>query len=417
MTEPSLTPNNIKDILYVKMGERHYGFKLDFLAQNLTNMEMEFLCCKVCVGIMREATLVNGETTCRVCSCDPNQMNTVKTIQNSISNLEIKCPLFSLCEWKGRLFEAGKHLMVCDSFLVECPKCKVVLPRSEISFHQNNYCVMREIKCGHCGANGYVLQLEAHFKVCLETKIACPNLCGVSFLRKLLEEHKIVCPLEKINCPFAKYGCTAKPMLSEDLDNHKRENVVQHTDMALSQIEEQKKEISDLRNRFVEKEWELKTFKQLDGVEWQILNVDKLKLDQIVEGPTFYVNNFKLQVFVRNFSDLFLYSIIRIKGEHDKYLHAATITHYKLIIVDRTDFSRSFCQEGSMEYQLRSWKESEMFYYFKVYNDLTQDKNSILVRLYFDVNTQKPLEKLKPLKNKVESVRPLSTVCRDSFTH
>ena len=116
---------------------------------------------------------------------------------------------------------------------------------------------------------------------------------------------------------------------------------------------------------------------------------ERTEVDQVIEGPTFYVNNFSLQVFVRNFSDLFLYSIIRLKGEHDKYLQDACITHYKLIIVDRTDFSQSFCQEGNMDYRLRSWKESEMLYYFKVCSDLTQDKDSILVRLYFDVTYSK----------------------------
>ena len=417
MTKPALIPNDSKDLTFVKMGQRYHGYKLDFLAQNLTNMEMEFLCCKVCFGLMREATVMNGESTCRVCSSDPNQTNALKTIQNSVSNLEIKCPLLSVCEWQGRLFEAEKHLMVCDSFLVECPKCKIVLTRGEVNFHLSNSCVMREIKCGHCGASGYVLQLEEHFKFCLETKISCPNLCGVSFARKRLEEHKTVCHLEKMICPFTRYGCNAIAMLSEDLESHKQENVVKHTDMALVLIEEQQKEINNLHKRLAAKEWEMKTFKQLDGVEWEILNVNELKVDQVVEGPTFYVNNFKLQVFVRNFSDLFLYSINRIKGEHDKYLQEATITHYKLIIVDRTDFSRSFCQEGSMDYRLRSWKETEMFYFFKVYSDLTQDKSSILVRLYFDVNTQKSLEKLKPLKNKVESVRPLSTASDDPFKH
>ena len=417
MSEPNLTPNNRKDLLYVKMGERYYGYKLDFIAQNLTNMEMEFLGCKMCFGIMREATIVNGETTCRVCSSDPNQINTVKTIQNSVSNLEIKCPLLSSCEWKGQLFEADKHLMACASFLVECPKCRVVIPRGDVHFHQSNSCVMREIKCGYCGANGFVIQLEEHFKFCLETKIPCPNLCGVTFVRKLSEQHRSVCQLEKINCPFAKYGCDTKPMLVEELELHKRENIVSHTDMTLSQIEQQGKEISDLRNQLAEKEWELKTLKHLDGVEWEIQNVNELKVDQVIEGPTFYVNNFRLQIFVRNFPDLFLYSIIRIKGEHDKYLQDASITHYKLIIVDRTDFSQSFCQEGCMDYRLRSWKESEMFYYFKVYSNLTQDKDSILVRLYFDVNTQKPLEKLKASKNKVESVRTLSTVSGDPFKH
>ena len=38
-----------------------HGYMLNFLTQNPTDMEIEFLCCKACVQIIREATFTDSE--------------------------------------------------------------------------------------------------------------------------------------------------------------------------------------------------------------------------------------------------------------------------------------------------------------------------------------------------------------------
>ena len=57
--------------------------------------------------------------------------------------------------------------------------------------------------------------------------------------------------LENISYHFAKYGYNAKCL---KFRNIKTRAYCKYTDMVLSQIEEQKKEISNLRSRLAEKE-------------------------------------------------------------------------------------------------------------------------------------------------------------------
>ena len=392
-----ILPNNTDELLYVKLTKKdatkYCGYRKDYLSQNLTEMEQELIVCKECIGIMREPSLCNGNTTCLVCSETPRKPNTVKMIQNSVAKLNIKCPLLRDCNWNGNLFEADQHLTTCVHFLIKCDKCQQTLPRGETDTHKAKICAMREIECDFCGKYGIARELDDHLTFCLEYLISCPNNCGERFPRKGSSKHMSVCQLELIECPFAKYGCRAKSMLRRDLLAHKKHNLVEHTDLSLERIDK-------LENENIRLKWELKTMKHLDGVEWKIKNVKRLEIAQTIEGPTFYVNNYKLKVYATTLRQSFLgmrinFFLKRIKGKFDRNLTEASVTYYKIIIVDKQDYKESTYLDGSMNYQLKIGSESSRFMEIDFYFISTPQDNTLLVRFYFDINTQPPLTSME----------------------
>ena len=136
---------------------------------------------------------------------------------------------------------------------------------------------------------------------------------------------------------------------------------------------------------------------ELDGVEWDIKDIDKLKLDMEIEGPTFYVNNYKLRIYAIRRGSLVIRNIYfyfkRTQGEYDFNLRDACITYYKRIIVNKQDFNQSDYQEGGMKHQLIVQSKSEMFPYTLSRRRSSTEVQSLFVRFYFNVNT-KPLESL-----------------------
>ena len=397
-----ILPNNTDELLYVKLTKKdvtkYCGYRKDYLSQNLTEMEQELIVCKECTGIMREASLYNGNTTCLVCSEMPSRPNTVKMVQNSVAKLNIKCPLLRDCNWNGNLSEADQHLNTCVHFLIECVKCQQILPRGETDTHKANLCAMRGIECDLCSKYGIARELDNHLTFCLEYLISCPNNCGERFPRKDSSKHESECQLQLIECPFAKYECRAKSMLRIDLLAHKKDNFVEHIDLSLDRIDK-------LENENIRLKWELKTVKHLDGVEWEIKNVNKLETEQTIEGPTFYVNKYKLKVYATP-HQLFLMMKIdvflkRIEGEFDRNLTEASVTNYRIIIVDKQDHKKSRYLDGSMNYQLKIGSESTCFMkidHFLYQKHSTSQDNTLLVRFYFDINTQPPLTSMETLQ-------------------
>ena len=82
--------------------------------------------------------------------------------------------------------------------------------------------------------------------------------------------------------------------------------------------------------------------KQLDGVEWEIENILGIKYSDEIEGPTFYVNNYRLRIYCIIARDVFdntcslHFYFRRIEGEFDKNLGLASITHYRIIKVNNS---------------------------------------------------------------------------------
>ena len=381
-------PDTMDDLLYVKRsvgGKAKYcGYRREYVAQNLTEFEKEILICKVCEGIMKKASLVKGKTTCQLCSETPNELNAVKLVENSVNKLEIKCPLLRDCSWKGKLSEAEDHLKECKHFLVVCSDCEQVVTRGDMEIHKQNICPMREISCGFCEKEGKVKDYTDHLEYCLDYPVTCSNGCGEGFPRRLLSAHNAECPLADIECPYTKYGCKAKPMKRRDLLSHKKEFIVEHVDMVET-------ENLTLKVKVTRLESELNTMKRLDGLKWELCDVDKLTNGQTLESDCFYVNKYKLKCIceiVKNWRGVcFEFSVQRVAGEFDAILGVAYITECR-IILQKSDGKQS-CNKNNINYQLKFENISDVFchLYQQEYSSFITPYNCLTILLCFDVNS------------------------------
>ena len=373
------------DLLYVKKENNYCGYRREYLTQNLTKMEERLVMCKMCSGIMREASLSNGKTFCLVCSATLNQPNPVKNVNESIEVLRIKCPLLRECDWKGELSEAETHLEVCSFFLIQCKKCEQIFPRRVREEHETNSCPKRIIRCDYCQRGGKAEDRDQHVQVCIIYPISCPNECGAEFPRRELSEHRSECESEVVTCPYKEYGCKAGSMIRRDLLAHKKEFYVEHIDMSLVEIKELKDENARLKKEQNEMKRKGMSMKQLEGIEWEIKNLYTLKDGEEIEGPTFYVGNYKLRIYCI-YGDFGIlrhnpsFYIRRIEGEFDRNLGLAYITHYRVMNVNERSYKSEY-EEGIMNYQLKIGKKSEEIQssYFR---------NRSLLRFYFDVNNE-----------------------------
>ena len=255
------------------------------------------------------------------------------------------------------------------------------------------------VKCQHCNQEIQTKSISQHFEVCPGYPISCPNECGAEFIRRELSEHKSECDLEVVTCPYKEYGCKAESMFRMDLLAHQEENIVEHQDKGLVQMSRSQSEIRQLKNeiarlkkgRNVMNDLKCKgmSIKQLDGVEWEIKNLVKLQEGEEREGPIFYVNRYKLRIYVfiilRGITNNLCFYLRRIEGEFDRNLGLAFITHYRVVNVNRRNFNASRYQEGVMNYQLMIRTESEEIelYDYVLYNYSPHNP----LRFYFDINS------------------------------
>ncbi|KAI6650200.1 TNF receptor-associated factor 5 [Oopsacas minuta] len=207
-------PDKSNDLLYIKKvkekKDMHCGHRRDYLAQNLSEMEEGLIICKKCTGIMREASLCRGDTTC------------------------------------------------------------LIFLRGESEEHCKDLCAMRVTSCLYCNKKENAIGQEKLFDVCSKYPISCPNKCSDKFPRGVLSEYRAKCELEEISCPYTEYGCNAKSMLRRDLIAHKKEYILEHTDMSLIEIKQHNEDIQQLReenmylkNKQTEIQWGAKTIKHL----------------------------------------------------------------------------------------------------------------------------------------------------------
>ncbi|KAI6658049.1 TNF receptor-associated factor 4-like isoform X1 [Oopsacas minuta] len=271
-------------------------------------------------------------------------------VHNAVNQLEVKCPILRDCTWNGKLSEAEKHLNNCNSFVLQCVYCKVTVTKGEYDNHKVNMCILREIECEYCGKQGKAKDLEIHNEVCKEYPISCPNNCGEEFPRRELSQHKSECELEEISCPYTEYGCKAESMLRRDLLAHKKEYIVEHTDMSLTRMKILESENSHLKKKQSEMKMEGKIMKQLDGVEWEIRNVDKPPNNGKLVGPIVYINNYKLRIFLIKDSIFYRnklqFCLERLPGDFDRFLGKAYITQYRSIIINKQDITKSNINNG-----------------------------------------------------------------------
>ena len=102
----------------------------------------------------------------------------------------------------------------------------------------------------------------------------CPNRCGVSFERDVLEDHMRMCSLQKIQCEFSYAGCGAV-FVRDHQKEHMEQNTQKHLALvaaATLRTSQEQKEVFEQKSReqqqwfemkLAEKDSQIKTLKEL----------------------------------------------------------------------------------------------------------------------------------------------------------
>jgi len=206
----------------------------------------DILICKICYFTSREPCLSEccGHTFCKSC-IDHAQKATVfypylcpvcrseefKLIQNK-QNARIIKDLFVFCsnkergcEWEGELNTINQHLEGnggCPYEDVACPnKCDKFVQRKCLNDHLENECPRRKVNCQYCQITDELQYIEGiHMERCLRLPLPCPNDCGVCEIpREDVDDHREVCPLEQVVCPYKCEGFLQRHSLQNHIEN------------------------------------------------------------------------------------------------------------------------------------------------------------------------------------------------------
>ena len=209
--------------------------------------------CKQCKHVVREPQIATccTEVFCKACieaviqdkkpcpSCRETDISFIphKKYQLKILALKVHCSLKDRgCEWTGQLQHLNTHLDLttgdCVYVDVDCPsKCKQKVQKHNVDTHLANHCPNRDYTCPHCSFKATFREVSEHFEVCRYYPLVCPNRCGASFERDVLEDHMKMCGLQKLQCEFSYAGCGA-----EFIRDHQKEHMEQNTQNHLALV-------------------------------------------------------------------------------------------------------------------------------------------------------------------------------------
>ena len=224
------------------------GFECEFV-----NQVPEDYFCKQCKHVAREPTIASccTEVLCKACievaiedkkpcpSCQDIDVSFIlhKKYQPKILALKVHCSLKDRgCEWTGQLQHLDAHLDLttgdCVYVDVDCPrKCNQKVQKHNVDTHLANHCPNRDYTCPHCSFKATFREVSEHFEVCRYYPLVCPNRCGASFERDVLEDHLKMCGLQKLQCEFSYAGCAA-----EFIRDHQKEHMEQNTQKHLALV-------------------------------------------------------------------------------------------------------------------------------------------------------------------------------------
>ena len=206
--------------------------------------------CKQCKHVAREPQIASccTEVFCKACieaaiedkkpcpscmSSDIAIQGPHKKYQAKLQTLCVRCSLKDRgCEWTGLLQHLNAHLDLttgdCVYVDVDCPsKCNQKVKKRNVDTHLANHCPNRDYTCPHCSFKATFREVSEHFEVCRYYPLVCPNRCGASFDRDVLENHMKMCGLQKLQCEFSYAGCGAE-FIRDDLKEHMEQNTQKH---------------------------------------------------------------------------------------------------------------------------------------------------------------------------------------------
>ena len=273
MAVKDISEDQLIELLCISKLESGFGgYKRELLIQNLSILEESLVVCPKCKGIMRDASVWGGLTTCFDC-CD-NILCSARSdlLRENIALMQSKCPLYDRgCSWGGVLGEIRSHLGLCQYLSMECP--------------------------------------------------------------------------------YAKYGCKFKSLEPGEVAKHTTDFVFEHLEMRMNLMELENAQLK-VTNRAIERQLEalrgkapLSKFvenrkKCLEGVEWRIREGDIIGRQGELDGPTFYIKGYHLQLVGKVGSNV-MFHIRRIVGEFDEGLSPAKLTYSSVEQVGREKTSNN----------------------------------------------------------------------------
>ena len=228
--------------------------------------------------------LEQGHQPCPACGEVDFTMLQFKN-QQKIDNLQVYCTFKERqCGWSGRLQDLEVHLdpdqNECQYMDISCPlHCQQLVPRNAVQQHTSQECVKREHTCQHCNYKAsYEEVMDVHLPECQYVPLQCPNRCGVTCEREMMEDHLKICLLEEVACEFERVGCKERPR-REDLEEHGRENMEKHLALTatttVSLKEEMDSKIDKNTHHEVEERLVTKLKKMIDDLEKKLTDKDQ----------------------------------------------------------------------------------------------------------------------------------------------
>ena len=137
------------------------------------------------------------------------------------------------CDWLGTLGQLDAHLDPdqnnCQHVDIKCPlSCQQTIPKNKLEQHVAMECVKRDSVCQYCHFKAtYEVMVDTHWPACIYFPLQCPNFCGVTCERDVIEDHMRMCRLEEVACEFCGVGCDGR-FRREDQEEHSRQNNLKH---------------------------------------------------------------------------------------------------------------------------------------------------------------------------------------------
>jgi hypothetical protein len=229
----------------------------DLLFFDEPKKNLEDLVCPVCHEIPSDPVQTSccGHLFCKQCLKDPtcplcrqrytsvpDQFNTRK-----IKGLKVGCSNEG-CDWKGELGQVVGHFEICKYETIPCPnKCGEKGTRIVIDAHMSEECPFRTVKCDYCQWEDKVNELPEHTTFCPALPVPCPDECGQSVPRDMLDEHSETCSRRfvKFNYSSASERVNGRVMQDNRAKSGRgRGNFLPLTDLA----EDQTKKVQFLKN-------------------------------------------------------------------------------------------------------------------------------------------------------------------------
>ncbi len=225
----------------------------------------DYLYCNKCNVVAREVVITSccGESFCQACiadsleqgqpcpACGEYHYSVFKHVRNrnQIGNLRLYCSVKERgCVWSGTLDQLDAHLDPhldnCQYVDTKCPlNCLQTIPKNKVDQHVAQECTKRPHVCQHCGFKAtYEEVVDTHLPECKYVALQCPNMCGVSCEREVMEDHMKTCRLEEVECEFSSVGCDGR-FIREDQDKHARQNSQKHLTLTASLAVETKEQL------------------------------------------------------------------------------------------------------------------------------------------------------------------------------